>query len=299
MSSTPASAEFTRYWYSGQAELSRYQLLQNRYDDVHPGEAILVFVTEDFLPGKQVKMEGGPTRETSTSVLKMNQMRRFATGIYDYSINTSVFTPISAGQFPRTLKVATSVQDWCGQTYTQLNLRRNTYQLEAHSYFQQEADQTDSLDAVVLEDELWTRLRLDPKTLPLGDVRIIPGTVASRLRHQPLHVETAHAELTRYNGPVFKPAQAGAALQAYTLTYPATNRTLRIVFEEAFPYLIAGWEDTYDGQMKLGNQTYGSSKLLTTRAIRTATLKSDYWQRHTPADSVLRQQLGTTGFGKP
>jgi hypothetical protein len=295
---TPVSAEFSRYWYAGQAEMSRYQLQQNRYDDVHPGEAVLVFVTEDFLPGKQVKMEGGKTTETATSVLKMNQMRRFTTGIYDYSINTSVFTPVGASQFPHTFKVATSVQDWCGQTYTQLNLRGKQYHLEAHSYFQQEADRSDSLEAVVLEDELWIRLRLDPKTLPLGELRIIPGTVASRLRHQPLRVEAAKAELTAYRGSVFKPAQTGAALQAYILTYPDTKRTLRIVFEQAFPYLIAGWEDTYDGQMKLGNQTYGSAKLLTTRAIRTTTLKSDYWQRHTRADSVLRRQLGATGFGK-
>lgn len=294
---SPVSAEFSRYWYAGQAELSRYQLQQNRYDNIHPGEAVLVFVTEDFLPNKQVKMEGGKTAETATSVLKMNQMRRFATGIYDYSINTSVFTPVATSQFPHTFKVATSVQDWCGQTYSQLNLRRNKYHLEAHSYFQQEADQVDSLEAVVLEDELWTRLRLDPKTLPLGKLRLIPGTVASRLRHQPLRIETASAELTSYRGVVFKPAQVGATLQAYTLVYPNTKRTLTIVFEQAFPYLIAGWEDTYDGQMRFGNQTYGSAKPLTTRAIRTTTLKSDYWQRHTRADSVRRRQLRVTGFG--
>ncbi len=89
----PVSAEFSRYWYAGQAELSRYELQQNRYDDTHPGEAVLVFVTEDFLPVQQVKMEGGQTKETAKSVLKMNQMRRFTTGIYDYSINTSVSPP--------------------------------------------------------------------------------------------------------------------------------------------------------------------------------------------------------------
>lgn len=295
---TAVSPEFSRYWYTGQAELSRYRLQQNRYDDIHPGEAVLVFVTEDFLPTKQVKIEGGETDETPTSVLKMNQIRRFTTGIYDYSINTSVFTPVAANQFPHTFKVVTSVQDWCGQTYTQLNLRGNKYQLEAHSYFQQEADQTASLEVVELEDELWTRLRLNPKNLPLGKLRIIPGTVAARLRHQPLRVEAASAELKPYRGVVFKPAQAGASLQAYTLTYPDTKRTLTIVFEQVFPYLIAGWEDTYDGQMRFGNQTYGSAKPLTTRAIRTTTLKSDYWQRHTRADTVLRQQLGATGFGR-
>jgi len=43
------------YWYQGKAEISSYQLEQARYSDVHPGEAVLVFVTEDFLTDKQVK----------------------------------------------------------------------------------------------------------------------------------------------------------------------------------------------------------------------------------------------------
>ena len=37
------------YWYQEATEISRYELQQNRYADVHPGEAVLIFVTEDFL----------------------------------------------------------------------------------------------------------------------------------------------------------------------------------------------------------------------------------------------------------
>ncbi|WP_055562151.1 hypothetical protein [Hymenobacter sp. AT01-02] len=281
VSPKPVSAEFQRYWYAGKAELSRYQLTQNRYDDLHPGEAVLVFVTEDFLPQQQVKFEGGSSTEQPTSVLKMNQVRRFTTGIYDYSLATSVFTPVAVQQFPRTLKVVTSVQEWCGQTYSQLNLRGARYQLEAHSYFQQEADESRTLEAVVLEDELWARIRLTPRALPLGPLRIIPGTVAARLRHRPLGVEKATATLAPYHGAAFKPAQPGTPLLAYTLLYPDARRTLTIVFEDQFPYLIAGWEDTYSGQMQLGNHTYGKDQQLTTRATRTHTLQSDYWQRHT------------------
>ncbi|OON67404.1 hypothetical protein [Hymenobacter sp. CRA2] len=291
----PVTPEFQRYWYAGQAELSRYQLTQSRYGALHPGEAVLVFVTEDFLPRQQVKFEGGKTPEKSLSVLKMNQLRRFATGLYDYSLNTSVFTPVAE---PRTLKVVTTVQDWCGQTFSQLNLRGRQYHLESRSYFQQEADQEQDLPAdALLEDELWTRLRLGPSSLPTGQIRLIPGTVASRLRHRPLRPEEATASLTPYAGREFQPSQPGAPLQAYTVRYATGNRTLTIVFETAFPRLIAGWEDSYDSQMQLGDQTMGSSEVLTTRAVRTRTLRSDYWQRHTPADSTLRRQLGVTGFG--
>ncbi|RTQ50712.1 hypothetical protein EJV47_08760 [Hymenobacter gummosus] len=289
------SPEFQRYWYAGQAELSRYRLSQSRYDALHPGEAVLVFVTEDFLPRQQVKYEGGPTREKPVSVLKMNQLRRFATGIYDYSLNTSVFTPVAG---PGTLKVVTTVQEWCGQTFTQLNRRGAGYQLETRSYFQPEADQDAKLPAAWLEDELWPRLRLGPDQLPQGEIRLIPGTVASRLRHRPLRPEAATATLAAYSGQDFQPSQPGGALRAYTVRYADGGRTLRIVFEAAFPYLIAGWEDSYDGRMQLGGQTLGSKEVLTTRAVRTHTLRSDYWQRHQPADSTLRRQLGVTGFGQ-
>ncbi|MCC3158889.1 hypothetical protein LJ737_16725 [Hymenobacter sp. 15J16-1T3B] len=290
------SPEFQRYWYAGQAELSRYRLTQSRYGALHPGEAVLVFVTEDFLPRQQVKFEGGKTGEQPVSVLKMNQLRRFATGIYDYSLNTSVFTPVSG---TGTLKVVTTVQDWCGQTFSQLNRRGKQYHLETRSYFQQEADQDQDLPAdALLEDELWTRLRLAPTSLPTGAIRLIPGTVASRLRHRPLRPEPATATLAPYTGQDFQPSQPGAALQAYSVRYAAGSRTLTIVFEAAFPHLVAGWDDSYDSQMQLGGQTVGSREVLTTRAVRTHTLRSDYWQRHTPADSTLRRQLGVTGFGK-
>jgi hypothetical protein len=292
----PVSPEFQRYWYAGQAELSRYQLTQSRYGALHPGEAVLVFVTEDFLSRQQVKFDGVKTDEKPVSVLKMNQLRRFATGIYDYSLNTSVFTPV---QGPRTFKVVTTVQDWCGQTFSQLNLRGRQYRLESRSYFQQEADQNQQLPAnALLEDELWTRLRLNPQSLPTGRIQLIPGTVASRLRHRPLRAEAATATLEAYSGSDFKAQQPGTQLQAYSVRYAEGNRTLRIVFETAFPHLIAGWEDSYDSQMQLGGQTFGSQKVLTTRAVRTHTLRSDYWQRHAPADSTLRRQLGVTGFGQ-
>ena len=267
--------DFGAYWYAGKAELSRYTLQQARYGSIHSGEAVLIFVTEDFLTDRQVKLESEPTNR-SAPVLKLNLSRKFVTGIYDYSLFTSVFTPIQADRFSRTLKVTTSVQDWCGQTYSQLNYRRNRYQVADHSYFQNEADQQYAVEGTWLEDELWTRIRLGPQTLPTGEVRLIPGTATARLRHQRLQPRAARAELRPFAGNEF----AGTSLLAYTLTYP--DRTLRIVFEKAFPHLIAGWEETYADR----NQT------LTTRAVRTRTMRTDYWTKNAPQDTTLRTELG-------
>ncbi len=55
LNTTAPTDKLSDYWYQGKAEITSYTLLQNRYKDVHPGSAVLVFVTEDFLTDKQVK----------------------------------------------------------------------------------------------------------------------------------------------------------------------------------------------------------------------------------------------------
>ena len=99
-----------KLWYDGKAEISTYDVQQARYKDIHPGKTVLIFVTEDFLTDKQVKNESNETKN-STTVLKTNIVRHFNTGVYDYSIMSSVFTPIDKNKYPKTLKVTTSSQD--------------------------------------------------------------------------------------------------------------------------------------------------------------------------------------------
>ncbi|NJN50400.1 MAG: hypothetical protein HC798_04855 [Polaribacter sp.] len=45
------------YFKKGKAEVSIYKLEQNRYQEIHPGKLVSIFVTEDFLIDKQVKNE--------------------------------------------------------------------------------------------------------------------------------------------------------------------------------------------------------------------------------------------------
>ena len=49
------SREFRSYWYQGSAEINTYDLIQERYGESRQGEAVLIFVTEDFLKEEQVK----------------------------------------------------------------------------------------------------------------------------------------------------------------------------------------------------------------------------------------------------
>ncbi|HEV8231376.1 MAG TPA: hypothetical protein VGQ75_03440, partial [Thermoanaerobaculia bacterium] len=190
---TVDAARFGKYWYQGKAELTRYKLDQARYGEMHPGEAVLIFVTEPFLPDKQVKLERGDPSK-GISVLKLNFVRKFFTGIYPYSLMTSTFTPVDFAR-TRTLKVASESQEWCGQTFTQLNLRNGRYAGLLRSYFEDEGDREFGFPPAWLEDELWTRIRLAPATLPVGTVEIVPGLQYTRLWHKDVRPEKAEATL--------------------------------------------------------------------------------------------------------
>ena len=57
-SSFPLSEEFKKCWFDGKAEISNYSLTHSRYGSIRKGSAVLIYVTEDFLPknkSKQIK----------------------------------------------------------------------------------------------------------------------------------------------------------------------------------------------------------------------------------------------------
>ena len=271
--------EFGDYWYQGEAELTSYRLEQARYGEVHPGEAVLIFVTEPFSRSRQVKLDrAGAAGDDEATVLKLNATRAFLTGVYPYTMMTSVFTPIGAEPTP--LKVTTSSQEWCGHTYTQLNRTAEGWRARLFSYFESEGDQDRTLPAVMPEDGLWTLLRLDPERLPTGDVRLLPSGIYQRLSHRPLEPYSATATLS---------APGDDGVRVYTLTYPDLGRTLRIVFQADFPHLIQGWEEERASGFGAG------AERLTTRAVFKERLMLDYWTRNKRGDEVFRTELGLGG----
>lgn len=264
---------FNDYWYAGEAELTSYELQQARYGEIHEGHAVLVFVTEPFSASKQVKLDyPGRSGDDNVSVLKLNLTKKFVTGIYPYSMMSSIFTPISYDRFPNTLKVSTSSQEWCGHTFMQLNLEKNHYALTGLSYFESEGDVNEKLDKVYLEDEIWTKIRINPATLPIGSIKIIPGTFHLRLKHMEAGSKAAQASLDEMQPGEFSELEH----HRYSLQYD--DRSLNIYFEKNFPFQILGWEETARG--------------LTTKAMKKKSLKSPYWQKNSNADRELRKQLG-------
>lgn len=273
------SEGFKEYWYSGTAELTSYRLKQARYGEIHDGYAVMIFVTEDFSRSKQVKLDAPQSAgDDAVKVLKLNRVKKFDTGIYRYSMMDSVFTPVDADSYPDTLKLSSSSQEWCGNTYTQLNLAGDKYDAKTFSYFESEGDKSFSLDKALLEDELWTRIRLGPQNLPVGDVELIPGAMAARLMHRRLRVEPANASLMDN--------AEDKSLSDYEIRYKDYERSLKITFNKSFPYEIESWKETY----KSG---FGpDARVLTTTATKNKSLNTDYWNKHDRDDVGLRKELG-------
>jgi hypothetical protein len=272
--------QFRSYWYQRGAEISRFALEQARYGDIHTGDAVLVFVTEPLNPARQVKAD--EPRPENVPVLKLNAVRKFFTGIYPYSIMTSVFTPIDTRQYPLPLKISTSVQEWCGHVYTQLNLREDAYRIRMYSYFEEEGDRDFQVDRTLPEDAVWTLMRIAPQALPQGTFAMLPGTVYARLMHRPLAPRRATAVLA----PSDEKSPEGRPLVRYEIVFPDEKRTLRIFFERDFPYRIQKWEEAYPGLRG------GDSAIMTTRAVRTHTVMDAYWQHNGNTDRRLLRKLG-------
>lgn len=266
---------FQAYWYAGKAEISTFSLSQARYGEMHSGEAVQIFVTEDFSSTKHIKVED---RERSgsdaVSVLKLNATRQFNTGIYQYNMMQSVFMPVNPVEDLAPLKITASSQDWCGHTWSQMRLIDNRYMVVQHSYFEGEGDRTIELHAVMPEDALWLLIRVGPDNLPTGNFEMIPAFSYQRFAHE-------HARVFQASGFLEEDDDA----YVYRLQYRGIDRSLSITFENAFPFRILGWTETH--RSGFGDDAV----MLETTAERKGSIVTDYWNHNAPEDSVLRDTL--------
>lgn len=258
------STEFKSYWYDGNAELTSYDLEFYRYGEKRQGKAMLIFVTEDFLSEAQVKANS--KSETTRSVMKLNSTKKFNTGIYPYSIMQSAFFPL--GEQRPLLKLTSSVQEWCGHSYAQLN-HRGDFQLETHSYFEGEADSTFTVKPVLSENQIWIQLRIAPKELKLGKQDIFPDFSFLQLNHEKFKTYSASIE------------QKEDDYLTTTLRYDELGRVLKIYQEKSFPFEIEKWEEM---------EIKGKDTLIS-KAKKLKTLKTKYWQKNSDKYLHLRDSL--------
>jgi hypothetical protein len=264
--------KFGDYWYQSKAELSSYDLEQVRYGEKRTGNAVLIFVTEDFSKSKQVKLDNPQSAgDDAEKVMKLNFTKKFNTGIYPYSMMTSIFSPVYPDKDLHARKVTTSVQEWCGHVFMQLNNKGDNYQIESRSYFESEGDENLNLEKVWLEDELWTLLRLDPSQIPEGEIQLFPSTQYLRLKHKDSKAYTASVIITK-----------NETLNELKIEYPELERKVSIYYNNQHPYQIEKWEETYPE----------NGKMMTTSATLKKRIMLDYWNKNSVSDSTYRSAMG-------
>jgi hypothetical protein len=274
-----APSGFWAHWGDGKAELAGYRLAQPRYGVVRRGEAVHVTVTEDFTRASRVKSDGGHRDEYP--VLKLNAVRDFQTGIYDYNVLTSAFLSLD-GSSPLGVptKVSFSAQEWCGHAYEQLVVDDGAMRRTLHSYFDGEADKDDRHDVPaggVFADALPLLVRgLVGDLVKPGETRTVPflpSALDRRLTHRPLKWTTATLRRSRDAEEVTVPA---GTFSTYTvLVTPTGGVATTFWIEETAPHLLVRWRrpDGEEGEL-------------------TGVMRSAYWMQNGEGMESLRAKLG-------
>lgn len=180
---------FWNQWGDGRAELAAYELTIPRYGELRKGLAVSIVIPETFSNALRVKADRGKHPASDRyPVLKLNLIEDFSTGIYDYNMMTSVFTTMSARNgraVGAPTKVSFSAQEWCGHTWSQYLFDAASVRYVGHSYFDGEADASETLDyppGGLSEDALllWARGWAAP-LVPPGAKREAPLLTSARL----------------------------------------------------------------------------------------------------------------------
>lgn len=288
---SPAAAEHTRqYWSDGKAELSGYTLDQPRYGQMRKGTVALVFVKEVLWDASRVK--AGPRRKAAGKdklfdVLKLNLVKDFQTGIYDYNLMTTVFATFVAQDGHRAgapSKVTYSHQEWCGSLFDEVILRADGLHRVRHTYFDDDELPNDRIEFVkdgLLIDELPFVVRSFPTaTLRPGESRKIHVLTAferARLLHVPQR--WMQATLHRSNGWHAITVPAGKfEVELWTLQIDGEEGYAYRV-ERAFPHRIIEWR----GPQGERAQLLGNTRLA-------------YWELN---DNGGEKYLRSIGFGVP
>ena len=269
---------FWDHWGDGQAELSGYELVQPRYGELRHGEAVLVYVTETFTHAQRVKSDGG--HDDEYPVLKLNEVRDFPTGIYDYNAMTSSFVRLDGQQaLGVPTKVSFSMQEWCGHVWDQLTVDKRRYERVGHSYFDGEGDRNgrQSLpeDGVFADSFPIVVRGLAGELVAPGETRDVPWLprfLDTRMQHRELAWTTA--TLTRAGAPESVDTPLGA-IDAWRWTVEADGVTTDWFVEDDAPHRLVKWTASTGEEARI-----------------TGTYRTPYWQQNRDGDEQHRSKLG-------
>jgi hypothetical protein len=269
--------EFGSYWHDGKAEIDGYRLAVSRYGQTREGTCVMIYVTEPFSESKRVKADDPGANPTDTfDALKLNIVRDFQTGIYDYNtmvslfVRTSDFSPV---------KITFTSAEWCGHVYEELLFDREEIAGRFFSYFEDESGEQSlkMVDGGIAEDNLFVLLRsLRRDFLKPGasvNVKYISGAYYRRLFHEPLVWEDATISRFAKTERVDAPAGTFEAV-VYEIAISG-GRSGKFFVEKDYPHRIVRWELSPD----IRGELTGSTRL-------------QYWKLNENGDESYLEEIG-------
>lgn len=273
-----ASGSFWDHWGDGRAELSGYRITIPRYGAPREGEMALIYVTEPHDRRSWIKDDDARSPHR-VEVLKLIRSFQFLTGIYPYSVFSSVFSPVDrwGGEPFHPVRIHLDVQEWCGSVSHRVWPAQDRLRSLRLSYFASEGETLREAalpEGTLFEDALLIQLReLDGTFQEGGDWEgwLVRELWSLRTGHGP--VEPVRARISRSSatrGPV--------PVTRFHVSAGEYQRTIDV--EEAAPRRILGWE-TSTGEV---------AELLTTERLA-------YWSLNRLGDETVRERLGLSPEG--
>jgi hypothetical protein len=217
-------------------------------------------------------------------VMKLNAVRDFQTGIYDYNVMTSAFARVAPGW--SVAKVSFTGQEWCGHVFHQILPRGGRVIGTYHSYFEAEADGGDDLplpEGGVFEDVLPILLRgwIAPYLAP-GESRTVPflpSLLRVRLEHRRL--AWGRAVISRSASATALSVPAGRFRVVTWTVAEEGGRTTTYQVESEPPYRIVRWAvDTGE------------------EAVLRGSARLAYWKLNAPGGDAHLEELGLEAPGQ-
>jgi hypothetical protein len=249
----------------------------------------MITVTEPFSASKHVKADDPAKNPADTfEALKLNLVRTFQTGIYDYHTMVSLFT--RSRDFS-TVKVAFTSAEWCGQVYEEELFGPRAVTGILRSYFE---DESGSINLPIrpggiAEDDLFLVLRgLRGDYLPPGRTRavyLLASPFITRLAHRPAGWITA--DITRSRDPVKVNVPAGSFAAIHYTVRLDDGRSGRFWIEPGYPHRVLKWSWTAPprGPGRMGGDGVDEGEL-----IRSTRLP--YWRLNGPGGEHYLREMG-------
>lgn len=291
LASTGASPTFETHWQDGKAELDEYRYTITRYGRVRTGTAVMIYVTEPFSDSKRVKADNPEANPRDTfEALKLNFVRDFQTGIYDYNTMSSLF--VRSRDFSP-VKISFSSAEWCGHVYEEVLFNPREIATRYTSYFEDESGERRIAprSGSVTEETLLVLLRdLRGPWLNRGERRRVPfldSAFYRRLTHKLL--AWSEATIARNPSTVRVTVPAG---QFETTLYSVDvggQREGRFWIEQAYPHRVVRWE--WKAILIPAGRGQSPAEGLDAGEL-TGSARLPYWKLHDPGDESYLKLLG-------